>query len=156
MRDAQPNAIYLKDYQPPAYWIETTELTFELQPHATLVTAVLSLVRNPEVSSDGCLRLDGQQLELLSVAIDGVTQDADQYQLDDESLTLNGLRDAHQLTIQTRIYPHQNTALEGLYQSGAMYCTQCEAEGFRRITYYLDRPDVMSVFTTHIIADGEQ
>ena len=156
MRDAQPNAIYLKDYQPPAYWIETSELTFELQPQATLVTAVLSLVRNPEVSSAGCLRLDGQQLELLSVAIDGVTQDADQYQLDDESLTLNGLQDAHQLTIQTRIYPHQNTALEGLYQSGAMYCTQCEAEGFRRITYYLDRPDVMSVFTTHIIADGEQ
>jgi aminopeptidase N len=69
---------------------------------------------------------------------------------------LNGLQDAHQLTIQTRIYPHQNTALEGLYQSGAMYCTQCEAEGFRRITYYLDRPDVMSVFTTHIIADAEQ
>lgn len=156
MRDAQPQAIFLKDYQQPAYWIERTELTFELQAEFTLVTSQLQLTRNDDVAQDGSLTLQGQELELLSVVIDGVEQSADQYQLDDESLTLQGLTENPVVTIKTRIYPHKNTALEGLYQSGSMYCTQCEAEGFRRITYYLDRPDVMSVFTTHIIADAGQ
>ncbi|WP_420590397.1 aminopeptidase N [Bacterioplanoides sp.] len=156
MRDAQPNAIYLKDYQQPGYWIEQTDLTFELQADYTLVTARLSIVRNDQVDGGGTLRLDGQQLELISVAVDGSQIESQQYDLDEESLTLHQLSASHELTIKTRIYPDKNTALEGLYQSGSMYCTQCEAEGFRRITYYLDRPDVMSVFTTHIIADGEQ
>ncbi|WP_221799600.1 aminopeptidase N [Oceanobacter mangrovi] len=154
MRDAQPQAIYLQDYRQPDYWISSTELSFELYEEATLVTSTLMIEANGNLPASGSLRLDGQQLELVSVAIDGAAVAADAYQQDEESLTLSGLGSQHTLTIVTRIYPAQNTALEGLYRSGGMYCTQCEAEGFRRITYYLDRPDVMSVFTTHIIADG--
>jgi len=156
MRDAQPKAIYLKDYQEPDYWIETTDLTFELNEDATLVTSALKMVRNKNATADAPLVLTGQELELLSVAIDGSELRADQYQTDDESLTIASVPQSFMLQIKTRIYPDNNTALEGLYRSGGMYCTQCEAEGFRRITYYLDRPDVMSVFTTHIIADAQK
>ncbi|ASP40499.1 aminopeptidase N [Bacterioplanes sanyensis] len=156
MRDAQPNTKYLKDYTAPAYWIDHTELTVELFDDYTDVTAQLRIRRNDELDAAGSLTLDGQELELLSVALDGNTLSAEQYQVGDESLTLSGLGDQHLLTIRNRIYPQNNTALEGLYRSGGMYCTQCEAEGFRRISYYLDRPDVMSEFTTHIIAaDGQ-
>lgn len=156
MRDAQPKAIYLKDYQQPDYWIERTELTFELQDEYTLVTAQLDCVRNEQAQPGAALLLAGQDLELLSLVLDGQPLTAGQYETGEESLTVHGLQERSQLEIQTRIYPAKNTALEGLYRSGGMYCTQCEAEGFRRITYYLDRPDVMSVFTTHIIADAAQ
>ncbi|MDP2546236.1 aminopeptidase N [Oceanobacter sp. 4_MG-2023] len=156
MRDAQPQSIYLKDYCQPEYWINQTELTFELQEDATVVTAVLTLEANNAGNQSGVLELQGQQLELLQLTLDGTTLAADAYTVTDDSLTITGLAQQHQLSIVTRIDPAANTALEGLYRSGGMYCTQCEAEGFRRITYYLDRPDVMSVFTTHIIADGER
>jgi aminopeptidase N len=99
------------------------------------------------------LVLVGKHLELLAITLDGVRLNADQYLLDDESLTINNVSDAFVLEISNRIEPQNNTALEGLYKSGGMFCTQCEAEGFRRITYYLDRPDVMSIFTTEVIAD---
>ncbi len=154
MRDAQPNTIFLTDYQQPAYWIDQTELTFHLADEATEVVSRLSIRRNDAVDATGVLVLDGQQLTLLSVVLDGEVLSEADYQCDETSLTVNGLSDLHVLELTTRIYPDKNTALEGLYRSGGMYCTQCEAEGFRRITYYLDRPDVMSVFTTHIIADG--
>ncbi|WP_430461996.1 aminopeptidase N [Thalassolituus sp. LLYu03] len=154
MRDAQPKAIFLKDYRQPDYWITSTDLTFELNDDSTLVTSRLSLVRNEQAQATAPLVLAGQELELISVAIDGVTLAASAYQTDDESLTIHSVPAQFELKIVTRIYPAKNTALEGLYRSGGMYCTQCEAEGFRRITYYLDRPDVMSVFTTHIIADA--
>ena len=152
MRDAQPSTIHLKDYQQPAYWIDQTELTFRLESDHTLVISTLALRRNETLTPNGTLALNGQQLELVSVTLDGQRLESGQYQLNDEFLTLSGLQQQHTLEIVTRIYPDKNTALEGLYRSGGMYCTQCEAEGFRRITYYLDRPDVMSVFTTHIIA----
>ncbi|GGY31768.1 aminopeptidase N [Bacterioplanes sanyensis] len=156
MRDAQPVTKYLRDYSAPAYWIEHTELTVELFDDYTDVTAVLDLRRNDEVAGDGSLTLDGQELELLAVQLDGQALSEGQYQLGEETLTVNGLGESHKLSVRNRIYPHKNTALEGLYRSGGMYCTQCEAEGFRRITYYLDRPDVMSVFTTHVVAaDGQ-
>ena len=155
MRDAQPSTIYLTDYQQPAYWIDQTELTFQLDEAHTLVTSKLSLRRNNAPSATGELTLNGQQLELVSVALDGQLLSAERYTVDDEFLCLFGLQEQHELEIVTRIYPDKNTALEGLYRSGGMYCTQCEAEGFRRITYYLDRPDVMSVFTTHIIAPAQ-
>ena len=100
--------------------------------------------------------LNGQELELLSIAVDGKLLTVADYQVGDESITINGVPAAFILEISVRINPAANTALEGLYRSGGMYCTQCEAEGFRRITYYPDRPDVMSVFTTHINADAEQ
>jgi aminopeptidase N len=155
MRDVQPSPISLKDYQQPAYWIDQTELTFQLEETHTLVTSRLSLRRNQTQPDTGTLILNGQELELVSLSLDGGELAVDRYQCDAETLTLSGLQDTHTLDIVTRIFPDKNTALEGLYRSGGMYCTQCEAEGFRRITYYLDRPDVMSVFTTHIIAPAD-
>lgn len=156
MRDAHPKAIKLTDYREPDYWISTTELTFELFEEHTLVTSLLKFKRNAKTPLGAPLVLAGNELELLGVAVNGKPLSASQYQLDDENLTVTDVPEEFELSTQVRIYPDKNTALEGLYRSGGMYCTQCEAEGFRRITYYLDRPDVMAVFTTHIIADAQQ
>ena len=153
MRDAQPKAIQLADYQAPAYEVTDTHLKFELNDGYTQVHSVLTL---KQVGDGNELVLNGQDLELLSIRLDGNELTTDDYVLGDETLTFSGLGTSHTLEISTQIYPEKNTALEGLYRSGGMYCTQCEAEGFRRITYYPDRPDVMSVFTTEIIADAEQ
>jgi aminopeptidase N len=153
MQDAQPKAIQLADYTAPEYEVVETQLRFELNDDMTLVHSTLTL---KQCGSTGVLHLDGQELELLNVVLDGRELSASDYELGEESLTLRGLATEHTLEITTRIYPHKNTALEGLYRSGGMYCTQCEAEGFRRITYYPDRPDVMSVFTTEIIADADK
>ena len=155
MRDAQPESIYLKDYQAPHFEIEETHLRFDLFEDYAQVDSRLVMRRNREQHEDyaGPLVLVGKHLELLAITLDGVRLNADQYLLDDESLTINNVSDAFVLEISNRIEPQNNTALEGLYKSGGMFCTQCEAEGFRRITYYLDRPDVMSIFTTEVIAD---
>lgn len=153
MRDAQPSAIKLSEYQPPEYEVLTTHLVFRLEDDHTLVTSTLAL---SQTGSSGVLTLNGLELELVSISLDGAPLDESRYSLADETMTITGLGASHTLTVETRIYPAQNTALEGLYRSGGMYCTQCEAEGFRRITYYPDRPDVMSVFTTEIIADADQ
>ncbi len=153
MKDAQPKAIFLKDYQAPAYLIEQTQLTFELFEDHALVSSQLKIVANEVVQSNSDLVLDGQELELLSVSIDGVALSESDYLLGADTLTLKDLPKSFTLGIQTKIKPQENTALEGLYKSSKMFCTQCEAQGFRRITYYLDRPDVMSVFETRIIAD---
>ncbi|GMG86908.1 aminopeptidase N [Biformimicrobium ophioploci] len=153
MKDAQPRTIYLKDYRAPDYWIDETHLTFDLQPDATLVESRLKVRRNLDQGNDlPKLVLDGVELELVSVAIDGQSLSADEYVLYDESLELPVSRPAFELQILTRIKPESNTSLEGLYLSNGMYCTQCEAEGFRKITFYPDRPDVMSRFTTKVIA----
>ncbi|MEE9099879.1 aminopeptidase N [Pseudomonas nitroreducens] len=154
MRTEQPKVIYLKDYQAPEYLIDETNLTFELYEDHTLVHAQLVMRRNPE-RGDGLppLALDGQQLELLSVALDDQTLEAGQYQLDENHLTLQPTAKTFTVDSTVRIHPESNTALEGLYKSGKMFCTQCEAEGFRKITYYLDRPDVMSSFTTTLSAE---
>ncbi|MFD2644488.1 aminopeptidase N [Pseudomonas japonica] len=154
MRTEQPQVIYLKDYQAPEYLIDETHLTFELFEDHTLVHAQLVMRRNPARGAGlPPLVLDGQQLELLSVALDDQPLSAADYQLGDSHLTLQPK--AAQFTVDTsvRIHPESNTALEGLYKSSGMFCTQCEAEGFRKITYYLDRPDVMSAFTTTVIAE---
>lgn len=154
MKDAQPKAIYLKDYQVPPFLIEQTKLNFDLQDGITEVTSVLTMKRNPDSGqSNAPLVLDGQHLELKSLAVNGEAVAESNYTTDSESLTVNQVPDAFELTVVTHIKPHENTALEGLYKSSKMYCTQCEAEGFRRITYYLDRPDVMSIFETSIVAD---
>lgn len=155
MRDAQPKAILLSDYREPDYWIATTDLTFVLQDDSTLVTAKLALTRNSS-SGDVPLVLHGQDLELIAAAINGQALTASDYEIGEETLTIFKVPAAFELETTVRIYPAKNTALEGLYRSGGMYCTQCEAEGFRRITYYLDRPDVMAIFTTHIQANAEQ
>jgi len=153
MRDANPPTIYLKDYQPPEYLINRTELHFELHEDHAIVTSKLHLLRDPSVATDTPLELHGQSLELLSIALDRETLAAERYSVDAERLLIREVPEQCLLEIRTRIRPQDNTALEGLYKSRTMFCTQCEAEGFRRITYYLDRPDVMSVFTVTIDAD---
>ncbi|MBA1274588.1 aminopeptidase N [Stutzerimonas azotifigens] len=158
MRTDQPKVIHLKDYQAPDYLIDETHLTFELHEDHTLVHAQLVMRRNPDLSSSAGgnlppLVLDGQQLELLSVALDDTALQAGDYQLDADHLTLQPKAERFVIDSTVRIHPETNTALEGLYKSGKMFCTQCEAEGFRKITYYLDRPDVMSKFTTTVSAE---
>ncbi|WP_231756871.1 aminopeptidase N [Microbulbifer elongatus] len=155
MKDTQPRTIYLKDYRAPEYLVDRTELTFDLDPHATLVKSRLSVRRNPDANGTDTLPalwLDGVDLELLSIAIDGELLPAHRYTEKPGGLLLNVDKSAFVLEVQTRIAPEANTSLEGLYLSNGMYCTQCEAEGFRKITFYPDRPDVMSVFTTTIVA----
>ncbi|SDQ52437.1 aminopeptidase N [Pseudomonas sp. UC 17F4] len=154
MRTEQPQVIYLKDYQAPEYLIDETHLTFELFEDHSLVHAQLVMRRNPARGAGlPPLVLDGQQLELLSVALDDQALAAGDYQLDDSHLTVQPKAATFTLDTSVKIHPERNTALEGLYKSGSMFCTQCEAEGFRKITYYLDRPDVMSKFTTTVIAE---
>ncbi|KAF1053417.1 MAG: Aminopeptidase N [Stenotrophomonas maltophilia] len=157
MRTEQPKVIHLKDYQAPEYLIDETSLTFELFEEHTLVHAQLVMRRNPERAVAGAalppLVLDGQQLELLSLALDDRALAPSDYQLDDSHLTLQPSAEQFTIDSTVRIHPETNTALEGLYKSGKMFCTQCEAEGFRKITYYLDRPDVMSSFTTTLSAE---
>lgn len=158
MRTEHPKTIRLADYQPPAYLITETHLTFELFDDHALVHAHLLLQRNPDAKGTALpvLALDGAELELLHLAMDEQVLGADDYQLDAEQLRLQPQRDSFSLDTTVRIEPQNNTALEGLYRSGSMFCTQCEAEGFRKITYYLDRPDVMSSFTTTVIADSQR
>ena len=154
MRTEQPQMIYLKDYQAPDYLIDETHLTFELFEDHTLVHAQLLMRRNPARGAGlPALALDGQQLELLSVSLDDIELTAEDYQLSDSHLILHPTSEQFVVDTSVRIHPETNTALEGLYKSGGMFCTQCEAEGFRKITYYLDRPDVMSKFTTTVVAE---
>lgn len=165
MKNAQARTTYLKDYLPPDFLIETTELDFDLyEDHATVV-ATLLFVRNELAAESGgdTLTLQGHDQLLEALVLEGKSLSKQEYLLDDESLTIPGLgthleEGAQSFTLQitSRIEPQNNTALEGLYKSRKMFCTQCEAEGFRRITYYLDRPDVMSKFTTTIRADANK
>ncbi len=157
MRDAQPRTIFLKDYRLPDYLIDSTDLHFELGEDATLVHSRLAMRRNPAAGSGpAVLQLHGAELELLALAIDGEPVPQSGWQLSGEQLTLAEVPEQFVLSCTTRIYPQNNTSLEGLYRSSSMFCTQCEAEGFRKITYFLDRPDVMSVFTVEITADAKR
>ena len=145
--------IRLEDYQPTEFATRSTDLWFDIHDGYTLVESRQRIARrNP--GGQGELCLDGQNLELLEVAVDGRVLAGNEYQVDSTSLVLPGLPDSCEVSIRTRIVPETNTALEGLYKSGSMYCTQCEAEGFRKITYYQDRPDVLSVFTTKVTANA--
>lgn len=153
---AAPRTIYLKDYTPPDYRVDKVELRFELDPADTVVTARLAL-RAAYDRADGVrpLRLDGEQLELLAIAIDGnpLHEESD-YTSDATGLTVRTPPERFVLETVSRIHPDRNTALEGLYISSGNFCTQCEAEGFRKITWYPDRPDVMAPFTTTVVADA--
>jgi aminopeptidase N len=144
--------IRLADYRPPAWRIDQVELLFELDPAATEVQSTLHLRPDPE-QPGAPLRLDGEALELLSIAVDGTTLDAEQYSLDATGLTVHGVADACVLQTRVRIHPDRNTRLEGLYASGSMLLTQCEAEGFRRITFFADRPDVLARYTVELRAE---
>ena len=143
--------VHLKDYTAPAYDIPETWLDFRLSPDMTQVSSRLKLVRR-DAGADR-ITLDGENLNLESVAIDGKTVGADRYELTDTSLTLLGLGETAEVEITVTIAPKDNTVLMGLYMSGGRYCTQCEAEGFRRITYFLDRPDCLSRFTVRVEAE---
>ncbi len=149
MRTEEPRAIRLKDYRAPDYRITEIALDFVLDPDATRVTATSKVARTGAAAP---LLLDGEHLKLISIAIDGRTLAASAYKVEEASLTIANVPQAFTLTIVTEISPSKNTALEGLYTSKGIFCTQCEAEGFRRITYFLDRPDVLAVYTTRIEA----
>ena len=151
MRTDTPQPIRLADYRPPAFLIDEVELDFDLEPKATRVKARLKVRRNGAHAEP--LKLDGVRLKLISAAIDGEPLGADAYQLDEEQLSIPGAPDRFVLETEVEIDPQGNTALEGLYMSGGRFCTQCEAEGFRKVTYWPDRPDVLSRFTVRMAAD---
>ncbi|GAB3629366.1 Aminopeptidase N [Pandoraea terrae] len=140
------------DYTPPAFLIETVRLEFDLDPDCTTVTNRMRLVRNP-AGNGGDLTLHGQELQLVSLAVDGQAWPG--YRVGDEGLTIVAPPDSFELTLVSRCNPLGNTSLMGLYVSGGNFFTQCEAEGFRKITYFLDRPDVMSTYTVTLRADRE-
>lgn len=145
----QPQAKYRHDYRAPDYTITDIDLTFDLDATKTLVTAISQITRQGTAGAP--LRLDGEDLTLVSIDVNGAAWE--HYRQEEGALIIESLPEAFTLTIVNEISPATNTALEGLYLSGDALCTQCEAEGFRHITWYLDRPDVLARFTTKIIAD---
>jgi aminopeptidase N len=157
--DSAPAPIFLKDYRQPDFWIPKVELHFNLGDEEgeaiTVVRSKLVLERNStqKISKTAPLILSGEGLKLASIAIDGRKLGINEYALTPTSLTLSGVPDKFFLEIETELEPQKNLACEGLYKSSGMYCTQCEAESFRKITYFLDRPDVMSVYSVTIEAN---
>ncbi|WP_153129834.1 aminopeptidase N [Dechloromonas hortensis] len=149
MKTDTPPTIYLKDYTAPAYLVDTVDLDFVIAAGGTTVSATLAMRRNPAVAAQP-LVLDGDELETLSVAVDG---EKVPFSTTPTTLTIAGLPDAFTLHTVVRIDPDRNTRLSGLYRSKDGYFTQCEAQGFRRITWFLDRPDVMSTYTVTLHAD---
>src|SRR6201996_5477038 len=152
MRTDEPRAIHLADYRAPEFRIRTAHLDFALAPEATRVTSRLEIARQ---TGSGHLVLAGGNQKVICVTRDGRTLSAGEYLLDDKNLTLPNPPAKLTLEVTSEINPAANTALEGLFLSNGMFCTQCEPEGFRRITYFLDRPDNLSVFTVRIEADKE-
>jgi len=153
MRDATPRAIELKNYRPPEFLVTSVQLEFDLDPAHTRVRGRLELRRNPAGQRDAPLVLDGQGLKLRRVSRDGYVMRPSEYEVTADTLTIPGLPDAVCIETEVEIDPSANSALEGLYTSRGMLCTQCEAEGFRRITYFPDRPDVLAPFTTTLRAE---
>src|SRR5436190_12241919 len=154
MRTKEPRPVRLSEYRPPDWLVETVDLQVNLHPTQTPVRTTLKLKPNPAAGAPAPLTLDGDGLTLVSLKLDGAPVAKDFYVATPDGLTI--AQPPHRpftLEIETLVDPQANTQLSGLYQSSGNYCTQCEAEGFRRITYYPDRPDVMAVFTTRIEAD---
>lgn len=149
-----PEPIFLADYTPCDFTVESVHLNFELKDDGTEVTSLLKISRNPAAQSPSApLKLHGEQLTLLAVVLDGQALSKADYEVDQQHLVIATVPDQFTLETHVRIHPESNTQLMGLYKSRHNYCTQCEAEGFRFITYYFDRPDVLSRFTTTITAD---
>jgi len=152
MKTDTPQTIYLKDYQPSNYLVETIDLSFDLYEDKTLVVSTSKFKINSRVENNSKqIELNGEDLELKSFQING--EDFSNYTIENEKLTFIAPEDSFTLEIETIIHPEKNTSLMGLYQSGGIFCTQCEAQGFRKITYYYDRPDVLATFSTKISAD---
>ncbi len=153
MPDARPQLIHRRDYRPPDFLIRHAELDFQLHEECALVGSRLRIHRRPGAPAGAPLLLHGRELELLELAVDGAPLAAGDFSVDDECLRVHEPPGSFLLQCRTRIHPRRNTSLEGLYESRGMFCTQCEAEGFRKLTYYLDRPDVMATFTVRIEAE---
>ena len=150
LKTTEKPTIYLKDYTPPEFKLLSCELDFQLDPAQTRVTARYEI---ETLGDTDTLELDGEALELVSIHLDGKQISADDFQVDENSLTIPGVPQKFSLSIETLTHPDKNTSLNGLYQSGDMLCTQCEAQGFRRIAYGFDRPDVLTTYKVKLIAD---
>lgn len=155
MKTQEPRTVHLKDYKPPLYRIESAELDVQFDPSATQVSSRLHIQpASPQQKSTAPLVLDGEKLEIVRVAIDGRPLEDGAFTVSEKALTIAAPpRGPFLLEISTLCDPQANKALTGLYRSGTLYCTQCEPEGFRRITYYLDRPDVLAKFRVRLEAD---
>ncbi len=153
MRDAQPRTIYLRDYEPPAFHVPRVELHFDLRDEGTIVDARLHFERREGAVPDAPLELFGVDLETLAMSLDGAPLSDERQTRDGEVLRLRDMPASGVLETRVRIQPQDNTSLEGLYRSRGLFCTQCEAEGFRKITWFPDRPDVMSTYRVTIDAD---
>jgi aminopeptidase N len=154
MSDEKPRAVHRADYRPPDYRIDAVELRFDLRDDFARVTSRLAVRRGEWLVGDPPpLVLDGVDLVHRAIRIDGRALSASEFHVGDESLTVHAPPARFELETEVEIRPQDNTQLSGLYRSGGMFCTQCEAHGFRRITWFLDRPDVMSRYTAHIEAD---
>lgn len=147
------NPIYLRDYKPSNFLIKSIDLHVELDEDVTRVHSTLSVYQNVHGEKSNTLKLDGEALKLISVHLNKKQLTQSEYQVSDKHLIIENVPNEFELEIVTEIKPQENTALSGLYRSKSLFCTQCEAEGFRRITYYMDRPDVLALFTTTIVAD---
>ena len=154
MKSEQNQVIYRKDYQQPNYWVKFVSLGFLIEPSFTMVRSKIKFKHNSD--KDNTLILNGVDIDLMKISINGEQLNKSEYTVDAESLIIENTPDEFELQVENKIYPSQNTALEGLYQSGEFFLTQCEAEGFRKITYYPDRPDVMAPFEVTLIASKEQ
>ena len=143
-----------QDYEPPAYLVNNVELQFELGEAHTIVHSIMSVQRNSRCAEkNNTLYLLGTDLALEEIKLDGRHLEGPDYSTDKNGLTIRAVPDDFELEITTKIYPQRNTTLMGLYKSAGNFCTQCEAQGFRKITYYPDRPDVLSIYTVTIIAE---
>lgn len=152
-----PETIYLRNYKIPSFSIENVELHLDIFEERTEVTSHLSVVRMPNTGKNTDLELLGEKLELISIKKDGVVLTSKNFTLSNDRLVIHGIdQDQFNLVIRNNINPQKNTALEGFYQSGDILCTQCEPEGFRKITYFLDRPDVMAKYQTTLSADKKK
>ena len=157
MKEERARTIYRKNYTPPNYRVTEIGLEFKLYENETIVQSKLKIESlEKDLFKPNPLVLDGEQLELLEIKLDGTSLQSQQYQIETSSLTIPSVPESFDLEIKVRIHPEKNTSLEGLYRSGTMFCTQCEAEGFRRITYFPDRPDVMARYKTRLEADSER
>lgn len=148
--------IYLKDYSPPPFLVESIDLEFDLKPNKTRITATSKIKRNDAAqNSENQLILNGEKLELVEIELNNKPLSPSDLSLSESTLTIEDVPNKFTLKVTTEIDPKSNKALEGLYMSGGRFCTQCEAEGFRRITYYPDRPDVLARFKVTLVADAE-
>ena len=153
---AKPKTILLKDYRPPAYMIEEVALWVDLFEERAEVRSRLICRRNIQTAPEAPLVLQGRELVLKSLALDGVALPSDRYRQGDETLTIETVPERFVLEVETELYPQRNTSLDGLYRSGGNFCTQCEAEGFRKITWFLDRPDVLARYEVTITAEQQR